>query len=295
MKIAIVHTRPTPPWSARQLILAFESLGASTTYLRPEEISSVFGGNEFDVLVRGTYQLDFDAFMLRDIGFSITIEQFLRRITVFKHIEMMGIPVVNPVEGLILARNKYLSLLMLSRNGIPVPKTAVVEDPYVAYRFAQSWGSVVIKPIVGSMGFGALKLEDPDVAFVVARTLAQLGQPIYVQQYVEKPNRDIRVFVVGSQVIAAYYRVQQGSWKTNIAQGARAVPMNRMDSELSEIAIKSCKILGLHYAGVDIAETKDGYVVLEVNASPGWKGLTIATGINPAVHIAKYVIELARR
>jgi len=295
LKIAIVHTRPTPPWSARQLILAFESLGASTTYLRPEEISSVFGGNEFDVLVRGTYQLDFDAFMLRDIGFSITIEQFLRRITVFKHIEMMGIPVVNPVEGLILARNKYLSLLMLSRNGIPVPKTAVVEDPYVAYRFAQSWGSVVIKPIVGSMGFGALKLEDPDVAFVVARTLAQLGQPIYVQQYVEKPNRDIRVFVVGSQVIAAYYRVQQGSWKTNIAQGARAVPMNRMDSELSEIAIKSCKILGLHYAGVDIAETKDGYVVLEVNASPGWKGLTIATGINPAVHIAKYVMELARR
>jgi len=290
-----VHTRPTPPWSARQLILAFESLGVTTVYVRPDQLVSEFGKDTFTVYSHASNPLDVDAVVLRDIGFAITLEQFLRRFSTLKHVELQGIPVVNPVDSLVLARNKHLSLLLLSAKNIPVPKTAVVEDPYAAYRIAQSWGHIVIKPIVGSMGFGALKLDDPDVAFVVARTLAQLGQPIYIQQYVEKPHRDIRAFVVGDRVIAAYYRVQEASWKTNIAQGARAVAMERCPPELEELAVKCCKVLGLHYGGVDVAESKDGYVVLEVNASPGWRGLVAATGVNPATHIAKYVIELARR
>ncbi len=277
------------------MILAFESLGASTTYLRPEQMVSEFGKGAFAVHGHGLSPIEVDAVVLRDIGFSITIEQFLRRVSTFKHVEMLGIPVVNPVDGLVLARNKHLSLLTLAKHGIPVPRTAVVEDPYTAYRIAQSWGSIVIKPIVGSMGFGALKLDDPDTAFVVAKTLAQLGQPIYIQQYVRKPNRDIRAFVVGSEVVAAYYRVQQGSWKTNIAQGARAVPMDRVPREVEELAIRCCEVLKLHYAGVDIAESDEGYVVLEVNASPGWRGLVAATGVNPALHIARYVLDLARR
>ncbi len=296
VKIAIIHTRPTPPWSARQLILALESLGATASYIRPDQILSEFGGLEKSSRVyHGSSPLDVSAVILRDIGFAITLEQFLRRFSAIKHLEILGTPVVNPVESLVLARNKHLSLLLLSSRGIPVPRTAVTEDPYTAYRIAQSWGTIVIKPIVGSMGFGALKLDDPDVAFVVARTLAQLGQPIYVQEYVEKPNRDIRAFVVGDRVVAAYYRVGDRSWKTNIAQGAKAVAIDRCPSEVEELAVRCCKILGLHYGGVDIAETENGYVVLEVNASPGWRGLVAATGINPATHIARYVIELARR
>ncbi len=277
-------------------MLAFEQLGVETLYLRPEQLASLFGRRDSRIVYTSTLgDVDIDAVLLRDIGFPVTLEIFLRRYTLFKHFELLGKPVVNPVDGLVTARNKYLSLLLLDMNGIPVPRTAVVEDVSSAMRIAERFGTTVIKPIVGSMGFGAIKVDNIDIAYVVSRTLSQVGQPIYIQEFVEKPSRDIRVFVVGNQVIAAYYRVQESSWKTNIAQGAKPVAMNRIDPELEELAIKATKVLSLHYAGVDVAETRDGYVVFEVNASPNWRGLMVATGVNPATHIARYVVQLVRR
>ncbi|MEM4139400.1 MAG: ATP-grasp domain-containing protein, partial [Sulfolobaceae archaeon] len=100
-------------------------------------------------------------------------------------------------------------------------------------------------------------------------------------------DRDIRIFVVGNEVIGSIYRINPSNWKTNTAQGAIAQIL-RPNKELVEIAIKSCEVLGLDYAGIDIIESKEGYMVLEVNAAPLWKGLMSATGVNPA----KYIIEL---
>ena len=298
MRIAVVHDRPTPPWSARQLIIALEQLGVTALYIRPSELCSVIDGERSYVAYTSTLTpFEVDGVLLRDIGFAVSLEVLLRRVDVFKHLEMTGIPVVNKVEALLTARDKYLSLLILARNGIRVPRTAVVEDVYAAMRFSQMWGQLVVKPMIGTMGFGAVKADSSDIVYVVGRTLQRVGQPIYVQQYIDKPNRDIRVFVVGEEVVAAYYRVQTSStsWKTNIAQGAKPVPMNRVDKELEDIAIKAVKTLGLDYGGVDVAESGEGYVVLEVNASPNWRGLTLATGINPAYRLAHYIVEKAKR
>ncbi len=298
MRIAVVHDRPTPPWSARQLIIALEQLGVTALYVRPSELCSVIDGERSYVAYTSTLTpFEVDGVLLRDIGFAVSLEVLLRRVDVFKHLEMTGIPVVNKVEALLTARDKYLSLLILARNGIRVPRTAVVEDVYAAMRFSQMWGQLVVKPMIGTMGFGAVKADSSDIVYVVGRTLQRVGQPIYVQQYIDKPNRDIRVFVVGEEVVAAYYRVQTSStsWKTNIAQGAKPVPMNRVDKELEDIAIKAVKTLGLDYGGVDVAESGEGYVVLEVNASPNWRGLTLATGINPAYRLAHYIVEKAKR
>jgi len=297
MLIALVHTRPSPPWTIRQLILAFESLGVSTRYVRPEQISLMIerGGGIKVFLGSPSTQFEFDAIILRDLGFATTIETFLRRVDLFEIINMSGTPVINPARALVTARDKLLSLAILAKHGIPVPQTASVEDPNVAMRIAQEWKDVVIKPLIGSMGFGSTRARDPDVVYVISRTLTELGQPTYIQRYVEKPNRDIRAFVVGDRLVAAYYRVSSQGWKTNIAQGARAQPMTRIDPELEELAVRATKVLGLHYSGVDIAESPDGYIVLEVNASPNWRGLSIATGINPATHIARYVYELVKK
>ncbi len=297
LRIAIVHDAPSPPWSVRQLIIAAESRGHTALYLRPSNIVSVFGFGETGVFYTSSLsKLAVDAVVLRDLGFTATLESLLRRINVFQHLEFLGIPVVNSVRSLLTARDKYLSLLILSLNGVPVPRTAVVEDANTAMRIASQWGSVVIKPLIGSMGLGAVKTDDPDIVYTIARTLQRFGQPIYIQQYIEKPHRDIRIFVVGDDIVASYYRVQTSSntWKTNISQGAKPVPM-KPDEELCRIALRATKVLGLHYAGVDIAESSEGYVVLEVNASPNWRGLTMATGINPAYHIIDYVVKLVKK
>ncbi|MEM4767527.1 MAG: ATP-grasp domain-containing protein, partial [Ignisphaera sp.] len=217
MKIAVVADKPIPPWSIRQIMLALEELGASPIYLRPSNITSIIGENIFNVVYSNTLKpFEADAVILRDLGVATTIEIFLRRIDIFRHIEEIGIPVVNPVNSYIVARDKYLSLLLLSKAGIPTPRTAVVEDFYSATKLAENWRKVVVKPLVGSMGFGIIKAENPDTVYNVARTLSQLHQPIYIQEFIEKPGRDIRVLIIGDEIVAAYYRIQQSveNWKT---------------------------------------------------------------------------------
>uniref|UniRef100_A0A7J3QE42 RimK family alpha-L-glutamate ligase n=1 Tax=Ignisphaera aggregans TaxID=334771 RepID=A0A7J3QE42_9CREN len=297
MKIAVVADKPVPPWSVRQIMLALEGFGATAMYLRPSNITSIIGGNNFYIAYTNTLKpFESDAIILRDLGATTTIEVFLRRVDIFRHIEETGIPVINPINSYIVARDKYLSLLLLSKAGIPTPKTAIVEDFYSATKLAEIWGKVVVKPLIGSMGFGIIKAEDPDIVYNIARTLSQLHQPIYIQEYIEKPGRDIRVLIIGDEIVAAYYRIQQNieNWKTNIAQGAHADIIEKIDKELETLSFKILKILNLHYAGIDIAETKNGYVVFEVNASPQWRGIQRASGINPAKKLARYVISLVK-
>ncbi|ADM28189.1 alpha-L-glutamate ligase, RimK family [Ignisphaera aggregans DSM 17230] len=297
-KVAVVADRFVPPWSARQILLALDSLGVSSIYLRPCDIMSLIDrGNSSVVYTNSLKPIDFDAVILRDLGVAVTLEMFLRRINVFKHIEMMNKPVVNPVDSIVTARDKYLSLLLLERAGIRVPKTVVLEDYFTATKIANEWKNVVVKPMIGSMGFGIIKAETPEIVYTIAKTLTQLRQPIYVQEFVEKPGRDIRLLAIGDEIVAAYYRVQNNpnEWKTNIAQGAHAEPIARIDSELEDIAFKTLRTLRLHYAGIDVAETKDGYIVFEVNASPQWRGIQRVTNINPALKLAKYVVSMIRR
>lgn len=293
----MVADKPIPPWSARQIILALEELGAEAFYIRPSEIASFVGPKNGLVHARTLRPLELEAAVLRDLGSTTTLELFLRRIDVFKYIESLGVPVINPVDAYLTARDKYLSLCILSRHGLPVPRTIVVEDFYAATKVVELWGRAVIKPLVGSLGFGVIRVENSDMAYSIARTLLQLGQPIYVQEYVEKPGRDIRVLVVGDEIVAAYYRVQPNpnNWKTNIAQGAVAKPIEKVDRELEELSIKALKALGLYYAGIDLAESKDGYVIFEVNASPQWKGIQKVANVNPAKALARHLILLAKK
>lgn len=298
MKIAVISDHITPSWSARQIMLTLETLGISAQYIRPSEMASVFGEGEYGILHLPTLRpINIDGAVLRDLGVSITIENYLRRCNVIRHLELAGTIVVNPVESMIIARDKHYSLLLLAKAGIPVPRTVVLEDFTTVPKIVESWGKTVIKPLIGSMGFGIVMTENPDVAYTIARTLSQLKQPIYLQKYVEKPGRDLRVLVIGEEVVVAYYRIQpsQNLWKTNVAQGARPVLIPKPDEEVRELAIKAVKVLKLHYAGVDIAESNDGYTVFEVNASPQWRGIQKVSGINPALHLAKYLINLIKR
>lgn len=297
MKLAVISDHIVPSWSSRQIILALESLGVITQYIRPSELVSVFGEEEYRILQLPTLRpIDINGAILRDLGTSITIENYLRRYNVIRHLELTGTTVVNPVESLTIARDKYYSLMLLAKSGILVPKTIVLEDFSFVSKVVESLGKIVIKPLIGSMGFGIVLAENPDIAYTVAKTLSQFKQPIYLQRYIEKPGRDLRILIIGSEIVVAYYRIQlsQNSWKTNIAQGAKPVPISKLDKEVEDISFKAMKILNLHYAGIDIVETPNGYMVFEVNASPQWRGIQKATGINPAIYLAKYMVSIIK-
>jgi ribosomal protein S6--L-glutamate ligase len=295
MRVGIVHDSPVPTLSSRQLMLAFMKRGVESVYFRISRLSIVIDEDRAKVIYGSEEGVSTDSLIIRSLGFIATLEQIFRRVDTLKHLELSGTLIINPIDSMLRARDKYASIITLNATGIKVPATAVVEDVFTAVELCRKWGDVVIKPMMGSMGYGSIKTSDPDIVFTVAKTWLTHGQPVYIQKYIPKPERDIRVFVVGNEVLGAYYRyAPKGCWKTNIAQGAKAVKIERIDDELVEMSLKAVKTLKLHYAGIDIGEGEDGYVVFEVNAAPQWSGFMSATGINPAEKIADYVIKLLK-
>jgi len=235
-----------------------------------------------------------DLCFLRSFGPG-SFEQVTKRVSMMEHMEVSGTLVVNSTSAYRRARDKYSTMYTLARAGLPVPPTYITEMAHWAYRASKGFKHVIYKPIVGSLGFGSMKFDNADLAFNAYTALERLGQPLYVQEYMGKPGRDIRAFVLGEKVIASIYRVAQPrEWKTNVAQGAQAAPM-RLSSKLEKLAVEAAKSLGLLYAGVDILEGEEKAVVLEVNGSPSWQGLRKATGVNVAEELVKHVIDYMKR
>jgi len=205
---------------------------------------------------------------------------------------------INTAQSLEVSHDKYLTYLRLRDAGVPAPKTFLAFGLEGAKAAAEKLGyPVIIKPTDGSWGrFVSLAKSPEDLEAIVAQRLAmESGLHLYlVQEYLEKPGRDIRVTVVGERAVAAIYRINSADWRTNTARGGKAEPV-KIDPELEEVAVKANKAVGTFYSGVDVVETPRGYVVLEVNGVPEFKNVQRVTGIDVAGEIAALVKELAKR
>jgi ribosomal protein S6--L-glutamate ligase len=274
----------------KQLVKACKKLIAKVVLARVMDLSAYAGPDE-SRFWHGDKELSrVDLCFLRSLG-SGSFEQMTKRLSMMEHLEISGALVVNPVLAFRKARNKYLTMCVLAKAGLPILPTYVTEMAHWAYRASRDFKQMVYKPIIGSLGFGSMKFDNADLAFNAYTTLERLGQPLYIQEYMEKPGRDIRAFVLGERVVAAIYRVAQPTkWKTNVAQGAQAKPI-QLSSKLEKLAVKAAKSLGLLYAGVDILENEKRVVVLEVNGSPSWQGLLKATEVNVAEELVRYTLD----
>lgn len=295
MRIAVIEYRSTPPKSALELLEAVERRNHTPVYLRTHLLDAVITSTGLSIY-HGREEVDVDAAILRNIGFFLSLEVFMKRLGVLEALAQK-VPVVNNPTASFIARDKWRCLLRLRASGIPVPETLITENPFTAMKFVTTKKKTVLKPLMGSLGLGSTLVSDPDTAFSITKSLRNIGIPSYYQVYLEKPGYDYRVFVVGDRVIGAMKRVSS-HWKTNIAQGAQGVAVKiEEEPEVYELALRATKVLGLEYAGVDIAydSVTGKYFVLEVNAFPHWEGLRRATGINPPDYIVEHVINKVKR
>lgn len=234
--------------------------------------------------------IEVDTVLLRHLGIMRDYEQLTYRIECMRAFEEKGIFVMNPVINWLFASDKFATLVKLAQNNLPVPETVVTEHMFTGYETVKKFKSAVVKPLRSAMGFGVFKVDDPDVALYAFSYFTNMNKPIYVQRYLEKKGGgDYRLVVVGGEVVGAEFR-KGINWKSNVAQGAKPIGV-RANEELKELAIKAAEVLGLDFAGIDIAETKDGYFILESNPTLSWQGFKKATGINPARHIVRHLIS----
>jgi ribosomal protein S6--L-glutamate ligase len=148
---------------------------------------------------------------------------------------------------------------------------------------------IVVKPLFGAEGRGILRIEDEQLAWRVFRAIEKIGGVIYLQPYIKHPGWDLRIFILGKKVLGGMKRTApQGAWMTNVAQGGKGEAY-KLNSNLEEIGIKASNAVGAEIAGVDLILDENGkWLVLEVNAVPGWKAFAPVTGIDIAREILIY-------
>jgi len=289
MRAMIVYGRALDQ-NNKQLYLACKRLTDKPVLARIMNLSAYIGSDR-SRFWHGDKELGhIDLCFLRSFGPG-SFEQVTKRVSMMEHLEFSDTFVINSAQAFRRARDKYSTMCILARAGVPILPIYVTEMAHWAYRVSKGWKQVVYKPIMGSLGFGSMKFENADLAFNAYTTLERMGQPLYVQEYVEKSDQDIRAFVLGEKVIASMYRMALNKeWKTNVAQGAQPESI-QLSSKLERLAVKAAKALSLLYAGVDILENGKKTMVLEVNAAPSWQGLQKATGVDVAEELVRYAVD----
>ncbi|CAA9575067.1 MAG: Alpha-aminoadipate--LysW ligase (EC [uncultured Thermomicrobiales bacterium] len=210
--------------------------------------------------------------------------------------ERWGIPTLNSASAVLVCDDKARASMVLEAAGIPSPRTFVAYSVDAALEACESLGyPAVLKPVTGSWGRLIAKVNGPDQARSIISQKSAHGsfhhEIYYVQEFIEKPGRDIRAYVIGGRIIAASYRTSE-HWITNAARGAVSVPCP-VTPEIEELALRACDVVGARLAGVDLIETAEGLKVIEINTGGEFKGLMTTTNRDIAGEIVEEAARLA--
>ncbi|RLG30519.1 tetrahydromethanopterin:alpha-L-glutamate ligase [Methanosarcinales archaeon] len=284
MNVGIAITDPDD-WTARALVRSVRKRGADPVPFRLSEITSY----AFDCSAMG----DVDAVIVRDLGAGV-FEEVSFKFDLLRVLEK-NVPVINTSESIQNAANKYYSLHLLKKAGLPVPETVVTSDVDVAMDTLDRWGGAVTKPIFGYKGIGIRRFQSGSDLYdsnrkSIGEILSERGV-LYLQEYIPI-ERDIRAFVVGDHVAGAIYRYAQNGWITNLSQGGTP-EWCVLNSEQEEVVILASKVIGTAFAGVDIAETDDGFLILEVNGTPSGRGIYEACRVDVTEDIVDHLISIS--
>jgi ribosomal protein S6--L-glutamate ligase len=211
---------------------------------------------------------------------------------VVRQFEMADVFTLNSSDGISRSRDKLRSMQILSRSGVGLPTTSFAHSIQDVNGILDIVGGtpVVVKLLEGTQGLGVVLAETKKAAESVIGAFRQLDANILVQQFIkEAGGADIRAFVVGGKVAAAMRRQgAPGDFRSNLHRGGSAETIKLTPSERST-AVRAAKAHGLNVAGVDLLQSEEGPMVLEVNSSPGLEGIESVSGVDIADLIVEYI------
>jgi [lysine-biosynthesis-protein LysW]---L-2-aminoadipate ligase len=281
MKIGILMSRVRV--EEKMLLSTLDQMGVS--YERIDD-----GAAQIDLSEPAPW-LKYDAVLERSVSFA-------RGLYTTQILNAWGIPTVNMAHVAATCGDKLITSAALSRAGIPQPRLKVAFTPEAALKAIEEFGyPVVLKPVVGSWGRLLSKINDRDAAEAILEHKETLGSyqhsVFYIQEYIEKPGRDIRAMVVGDQTVCAIYR-SSSHWITNTARGGQG-DVCEITPELNEICVSAAKAVGGGVLAVDVLEDPNrGFLINEVNHTMEFHTLAPTTGVNVAGLIVDFTLKVAR-
>ena len=257
-------------------------------------------GIDFDRLDDRTVHFDlenaepwkvYDAVIERSISYNSGLYA-LRILNAF------GVQTVNTAAVAEACGDKLTTSTLLARAGLPQPRNVVAFTPESALEALEELGyPAVVKPVVGSWGRLLAKVNDRDAAEAIFEHKATLGstqhQVFYVQEYIDKPGRDIRAIVIGDRVLTAMYRKSE-HWITNTARGGEG-ELCPITPEIEALCLGSARAMGGGVLAVDLIEHSErGYLVNEVNHTMEFHTMQPLSGVDVAGEIVEYAVGLAK-
>jgi len=232
---------------------------------------------------------DVDVLFERSISYS-------RGLYISRIFEAHGVPVVNPSVVAERCGDKYVTSQILAREGIPTPRVLMAFDEESALAAVEAMGyPCVLKPVVGSWGRLLAKVENRHTAESLIEHKATLGvnhQVFYIQEYINKPGRDIRAFVIGDEPICAIYRSSE-NWITNTARGGVATNCP-VTPEIADLCRRAARAVGGGLLALDLFETENGLTINEINHTMEFRNSIATTGVNIPEKMIDYVLKQAR-
>lgn len=220
-----------------------------------------------------------------------------RSVYASRFIDSYGIPIVNAPETAAVCADKAQNSLVLENAGVPTPQTEVAFTKETALEIIESFGyPCVLKPVVGSWGRLMAKIDSRSAAEAILEHKATLGhyehKVFYIQEFVEKPDRDIRVVAVDGEPIGAMVRSSE-HWLTNAAQGADTSEFE-LDETARDLVASASDAVGGGLLGIDLMETGSGsYTVHEVNHTVEFKALDEAASVDVPAAVVDWLEETA--
>lgn len=234
--------------------------------------------------------LEYDAVLSRNISYA-------RGLYALHILNGWGIPTVNTAAVAEACGNKLVTSSLLKKAGVPQPHNLIAFTPESALQAIEEMGyPVVLKPVVGSWGRLLAKINDRDAAEALLEHKSVLGSYqhsiFYIQEFIAKPDRDIRALVVGDRVLTAIYRESE-HWITNTARGGQGVNCP-LTPELEELCLNAAAAMGGGILAVDVIEHPErGFLVNEVNHTMEFHTAQPTSKIDVGDAIVEYVTKVA--
>lgn len=286
-------------------------IGIIITHVRPEEklLISAFQarGIEPDIIADSALNIDLTAgaeqiapSSLPWNAYDVILERSVstsRGLYMLAILESWGVRTINAYQTAATCADKLRTTIALTQAGVPQPAARVAFDTDAALEAVADLGyPAVLKPVTGSWGRLLARVNDRDSTEAILEHRQTLGDYqhhiYYAQEYVEKPGRDIRAFVIGNRTICAIYR-DSPHWITNTARGGHASNCP-VTPELNELCQRAAGAVGGGVLAIDVLEDPEhGFLVNEINHTMEFRNSSLPTGVDIAAEVANYALQSA--
>ncbi len=285
--IVVSHIRP----EEKLLLTAFQARGIEPDILLDREIIFDLTAGPEQLAPSGVPWNSYDLMMERSVSTS-------RGLYTLAILDSWGLNTINRYDTAATCADKLRTTIALTRANVPQPRALTAFEPDSAMQAIETLGyPAVLKPVTGSWGRLLARVSDRDSAEAIIEHRQTLGDynhhTYYVQEYIAKPGRDIRAFVVGERTICAIYR-DSPHWITNTARGGQASNCP-VTPELDSMCLRAAEAVGGGVLAIDVLEDPQrGPLVCEVNHTMEFRNSITTTGVNIPERIARFVLDALR-